>query len=89
MPALSSWGKALAKGFQDERYRKLIGLLVAKRKALGLTQQSMATRLGMHQQVVSRYETGERRLDAIELVDVAAALELDAAELLKAFRPNS
>jgi transcriptional regulator with XRE-family HTH domain len=73
----------MAKGLHDDRYRQLIERLVARRKELGLTQQAVADRVGMHQQNVSRFETGERRLDAVELVDVAAALELDAAELIR------
>jgi transcriptional regulator with XRE-family HTH domain len=77
----------LAKGFQDARYRRLIEQLVDKRKDLGLSQQALADRLGTHQQFVSRYETGERRLDAVELVDVASALDLDASTLIAQVRP--
>jgi transcriptional regulator with XRE-family HTH domain len=70
------------KGFQDERYRSLIGKLVAERKAQGLSQEALAGRLGRHQQFVSRYEIGERRLDVIEFVDVARTLGLDAVLLI-------
>jgi transcriptional regulator with XRE-family HTH domain len=77
----------LAKGFQDARYRRLVEQLVEKRKDLGLSQQALADRLGTHQQFVSRYETGERRLDAVELVDVASALDLDASTLIAQVRP--
>lgn len=73
----------MAKGFQDERYRRLVHRLVERRKELGLTQQELASRLRTHQQFVSRFETGERRLDAVELVDVASALGLNAADLLR------
>lgn len=79
----------MAKGLHDERYRRLIERLVARRKELGLSQQAVAEKVGMHQQNVSRYETGERRLDAVELVDVAAALGLNAAELLKDVPPRT
>ncbi|MFY7835779.1 MAG: helix-turn-helix domain-containing protein [Novosphingobium sp.] len=71
------------KGFGSERYRKLIGLLVEQRRALGYSQAQLAARLGTHQQFVSRYETGERRLDVAEFCEVAAVLQLDAIELLK------
>ena len=72
----------MAKGFHDLRYKKLIGLLVERRRAIGCSQTELAIRLGTHQQFVSRYETGERRLDVVEFCDVAAALQLDAAVLL-------
>lgn len=72
----------MSKGFQDRRYRDLIGRLIAQRKELRLTQATLAKRLGRHQQFVSRYETGERRLDVVEFADIAAALELSATDLL-------
>jgi transcriptional regulator with XRE-family HTH domain len=72
----------LAKGFQNERYRLLIVELIRARKARGLSQTDMAARLRSHQQFVSRYETGERRLDIVEFVDVARALGLNPAELI-------
>jgi transcriptional regulator with XRE-family HTH domain len=71
-----------SKGFGDDRYRALITHLVEARKAQGLSQQHLAERLGRHQQFVSRYEIGERRLDVVEFADVARALYLDAAELI-------
>lgn len=70
------------KGFQDERYRGLIGLLVAARRDEGLSQDGLAKRLGRHQQFVSRYEIGERRLDVVEFADVARALGLDPASMV-------
>lgn len=70
------------KGFQDDRYRALIGQLVEARRAAKLSQEAFAVVLGRHQQFVSRYETGERRLDAVEYVDIARALKLDPAAAL-------
>jgi Predicted transcription factor, homolog of eukaryotic MBF1 len=58
----------------DPRYRDLIDRLVAARKSKGLSQETLAKQLGRHQQFVSRYETGERRLDAVEFVDIAREL---------------
>lgn len=75
--------KAHAKGFGDERYKALILSLVEARKAAGWTQIAFADRLGRVQQFVSRYETGERRLDVVEFCDVARALSLDPAFLLQ------
>ena len=72
----------LAKGFHEERYRRLVAQLVERRRALGCTQTAIARLLGTHQQFVSRYETGERRLDVIEFWDVATALKLDPVVLL-------
>ncbi|MCC2975708.1 helix-turn-helix domain-containing protein [Sphingomonas sp. PL-96] len=71
------------KGFADERYRALIGRLVEARKEAQLSQGALATRLQRHQQFVSRYETGERRLDVVEFMDIAAALNVDGENLLR------
>jgi len=73
------------KGFQDERYRKVIGVLVEERKRQGLSQLAVAERLGRHQQFVSRYELGERRLDVLEFLDVVRVLQLDALSLLSPY----
>ena len=73
----------MAKGFHDKRYRTLISLLVDRRRSLEYSQSALAARLGTHQQFVSRYETGERRLDMIEFHDIARTLQLDTHSLLQ------
>jgi transcriptional regulator with XRE-family HTH domain len=65
------------KGIHDHRYRALIDRLVAARKAAGLSQAALAGKLGKPQQFVSRFELGERRLDVMEYVDVAAIVGLE------------
>jgi transcriptional regulator with XRE-family HTH domain len=57
--------------------------LAEARQRAGLSQTQLAERLGKRQQFVSKYESGERRLDFVELVDIARALELDACSLIK------
>lgn len=39
--------------------------------------------VGKRQQFVSKYESGERRLDVVEFVDAARALRIDWVQLLK------
>jgi transcriptional regulator with XRE-family HTH domain len=70
------------KGITEVRYRKLLATLVEARKSAGLSQADVAVILSKTQQFVSRYELGERRLDVIEYVDIAAALGLDGLALL-------
>lgn len=65
------------------RYRKLCDLLVKARKAKRLSQASLADRLGWLQTVVSKYERGERRLDLVEFLDVAGALEIDPHKIIR------
>jgi len=70
----------LPKSIHTERHRKLRELLIAKRKAAGLTQTVVAERLGKPPFYVAKYEGGDRRLDVLEFLDVAAAIGFDPCE---------
>ncbi|HSW41277.1 MAG TPA: helix-turn-helix transcriptional regulator [Patescibacteria group bacterium] len=63
-------------------YQWLCEKLAAQRRAAGLTQVQVAERLGRPQSFVTKYERGERRLDVIELVEVAAAIGADPVDLV-------
>ncbi len=57
------------------QYREVfVPLLKEIRLSKGLTQLQVATRLDAPQSYVSKYETGERRLDFVETVLVCKAL---------------
>lgn len=60
----------------DIRYSRAIAILREQRRNLGMTQADLAQKLGTRQQFISKYESGERRLDIIEYLDVVAALGL-------------
>lgn len=51
----------------------LLELLKAIRSEAGLKQAELAQRLGVPQSFVSKYETGERRLDLLEVHQVCCA----------------
>ncbi len=51
----------------------------------GLTQAKLAQKLGKPQSYIAKYETGERRLDVIELLDILDAIGGDAAKFIAAF----
>jgi len=55
--------------------------LKQKRKDKNLTQWELAKQLNMPLSFVGKYEQGERRLDVIELMDIAEALDFDPAEV--------
>lgn len=67
----------------SEKYKKLCKELRASRKRKGVTQQQLADRLSKPQSFVAKYEKAERRLDVIEFVDIAMALQLNPALLLQ------
>jgi transcriptional regulator with XRE-family HTH domain len=73
----------MSKSIHTPEHLKLRELLIAARKRAGLTQQEVAERLGRPQSFVAKYEGGERRLDVVEFVQVAAALGADATRIIR------
>ncbi|WP_439684890.1 HTH cro/C1-type domain-containing protein [Cupriavidus oxalaticus] len=63
-------------------YQLLLSVLKAARKRMGVSQVELAERLGNTQTFVSKCERGERRIDAVELVEFAEALGVPPQELL-------
>ena len=61
----------------------LQSLLRLVRTEAGLTQTDVATRLEQPQSLVSKYESGERRLDILELREVCAAIGMPFPEFIK------
>jgi transcriptional regulator with XRE-family HTH domain len=61
-------------------------MLAEARKSVGLTQAQLAVRLRPPQSYVSKYESGERRLDVLEFSDIAEELGIDIASFLKTLR---
>ena len=55
----------------SSRYQDFLERLRAARHKAGLTQSEVATKLGRPQSYVSKCESGERRVDVVELDDFA------------------
>lgn len=66
-------------------YAELIGVLRDARVEAGISQQELAVRLEEPQSFVSKYESGSRRLDLIELREIANALGLSLSVLVTRF----
>ena len=73
----------MAKSAYTSRYERFKELLVAARRDAGLTQVQLAKKLRRPQSYVSKYERGERRLDVVEFLDVARAIDVDPIEFLR------
>ena len=63
-------------------YLKLRRILKVLREAKHLTQAQLAHKLSVPQSFVSKYETGERRIDVIETLLICQALETSMTQLL-------
>ena len=66
----------------SEQHR-LRALLREVRVAAGLKQADLAEKLKQSQSFVSKYESGERRLDLLELRAICAAVGLSLPEFVK------
>ncbi len=75
----------MGKSIYTAEHELLCQVLRDQRTRAGLTQQELADRLGKPQSYVSKFETGERRLDLVELRSVARGLGTTLAELVGRF----
>ena len=58
-------------------------VLVKAREHAGLKQSEVAARLGLPASYLSKIENGTRRLDVIELIRIAEAMDVDPAEIVR------
>ncbi|WP_428393453.1 helix-turn-helix domain-containing protein [Lichenicoccus sp.] len=72
----------MPKTLRTPRQLRLIDLLVEQRKRAGLSQADLAKELGRYQSVISSMEGGGRRIDIVELLDVAQVIGLDVHKLI-------
>jgi transcriptional regulator with XRE-family HTH domain len=70
---------------QRER-RILLGVLRELRKEMNFTQDQLARAMGTKQAFVSKYETGERRLDFLDLVGICEALNISIVKFAERFQ---
>ena len=61
----------LMKTIYSKEYKAFLRKLKKARKKTGLTQVEIAKKLGKPQSFISKIESGERRLDVIELKQIS------------------
>ena len=67
-------------------YHSAIETIKAAREGLGISQRELARRLGKPPSFVNKIENVERRLDVLEFIAIAEAMEIDGASLLNDIR---
>lgn len=75
----------MPRSYGTHEQRALCTLLRETRTRKNLTQAEVAQRLERPQSYVSKYETGERRLDLVELGEVCSAMEVGLVEFIRAY----
>lgn len=71
----------MAKTIRSKGHVALCQALVDARRNAGIGQAELAGRLGCHQSLVARLESGQRRIDVIELVVLARAIGCNASDM--------
>jgi transcriptional regulator with XRE-family HTH domain len=67
----------MSRTLSSHQHALLRGYIASQRRAAGLTQVDVAKRLGRYQSFVANIETGQRRVDVVELIEIAAAIGFD------------
>lgn len=67
----------LRKSIYTAEYKLMLDALRQLRETAGVTQAELASRLGITQSALSKWERGERRMDIIEVRNFCMALEID------------
>jgi DNA-binding XRE family transcriptional regulator len=78
-------GPTVEKSIYTQQYGLFLATLRAARESAGLLQSELAARLNVDQPFVSKCESGQRRLDFIEVREWCAAIGITLNELTDGF----
>lgn len=73
----------MKKSRYSKKYTRLLRTLRQVRKSAGLTQAEVGKRFGTHASFVSKCESGERRIDVVELAEFCRLYKVTLSEFLK------
>ena len=76
------------KHLRSARHRRLVEVIVQAREAAGLSQRALATKLKRSGSFVWKLESQEHRVDVLEFVDIARAVDVEPLELLRRVLEN-
>ena len=73
----------MSRTFASPRHKALVAFIKKKRDDADLTQAEVARRIGRYQSFIATLERGQKRIDAVELVEIAEAIGFDPREAIK------
>ena len=76
----------MTKSVHSERQQLIAKALADQRRAKGLSQADVAKAFGRHQPFIANIESGERRVDLVELLMIADVIGLDVHALIERLR---
>ncbi|TIR25972.1 MAG: helix-turn-helix transcriptional regulator [Mesorhizobium sp.] len=78
----------MPKSVHSTRHRMVAAALASQRRAKGMSQTEVAKVLGRHQPFIANIESGERRVDLVELMDIAKIIDLDVVALVRTLQDS-
>lgn len=73
----------MQKTLRSPRHMRLVQMIVEKRKEAGFSQAELAKAIDRFQSVVAAIESGGRRIDVVEFLDLAETIGFDPYEVLR------
>lgn len=83
MNGLSIQEGRFLKSLRSPQHRELLRRLIEARENAGLTQQELARRLRRHQSFIAKYETGERRIEVVEFIQICRAIGVSPEQVIR------
>lgn len=78
----------MRRSLHSSKHQCLQSLLRLVREEAGLRQIDLAERLGQPQSFVSKYESGDRCLDLLEIEQVCEALEIKIVDFVRRYEES-
>lgn len=75
----------MTKTTDTEAHKAFCTAYVLAREKNGITQTAIAERLGVHQSLIARIESGSRRVDIVEYIALCHAAGIDPAAFIVSF----
>lgn len=78
----------MSKSLYSERHKRLASAIAQQRRATGMTQADVAQAMSSsrHQSFIAKIESGERRVDLVELLRLADIIGLDVEAVVSSLR---
>ncbi|MBU1006701.1 MAG: helix-turn-helix domain-containing protein [Candidatus Omnitrophica bacterium] len=73
----------MGKTIYTKTHKSLVKRLVEAREQAGLLQEEVAKKLGRTQSYVSKLESGQRRIDIVQVKELARLYKKDPEDLIK------
>lgn len=71
--------------YKDKRYTVLTNLIKGVRVENNLTQVELAEKIKKAQSYISKYESGQRKLDIFEIKDICNSLNINLVDFVQKF----